>query len=123
MARFEISKGIAIEVENDSQSARILTICEEAKTHAENLLKHGYDYKDGYDYSVLSKLVEETWRTDWHKYVYDVYREVSCAEDIAYRKYAEADFLEYASHKDEADFDWDFYSDWHKDVYGFRPRR
>lgn len=30
-------------------------------------------------------------------------------------------FNEYRSHMDEPDFDWDFYSDWHKDMYGFRP--
>lgn len=30
-------------------------------------------------------------------------------------------FLEYKSHMNEPDFDWDFYSDWHKDMYGFRP--
>ena len=31
-------------------------------------------------------------------------------------------FLEYQSHMGEHDFDWGFYSDWHKDMYGFRPR-
>ena len=31
-------------------------------------------------------------------------------------------FIEYQSHMDEPDFDWDFYSDWHKDMYGYRPR-
>lgn len=31
-------------------------------------------------------------------------------------------FDEYRSHMGEPDFDWDFYSDWHKDMYGFRPR-
>lgn len=31
-------------------------------------------------------------------------------------------FLEYKSHMGEPDFDWGFYSDWHKDMYGFRPR-
>ena len=31
-------------------------------------------------------------------------------------------FNEYRSHMGEPDFDWDFYSDWHKDMYGFRPR-
>lgn len=31
-------------------------------------------------------------------------------------------FLEYQSHMGEPDFDWSFYSDWHKDMYGFRPR-
>lgn len=30
-------------------------------------------------------------------------------------------FNEYRSHMGEPDFDWDFYSDWHKDMYGFRP--
>ena len=30
-------------------------------------------------------------------------------------------FLEYKSHMGEPDFDWDFYSDWHKDMYGYRP--
>ena len=31
-------------------------------------------------------------------------------------------FLEYQSHMGELDFDWSFYSDWHKDMYGVRPR-
>lgn len=31
-------------------------------------------------------------------------------------------FCEYQSHMGEPDFNWDFYSDWHKDMYGFRPR-
>lgn len=63
-----------------------------------------------------------------HKPIYDftdmiknMYWELNEVEDRAYRQYAENDFLEYASHKGEADFDWDFYSDWHKDLYGFRP--
>ena len=30
-------------------------------------------------------------------------------------------FREYQSHMGEPNFDWDFYSDWHKDMYGFRP--
>ena len=34
----------------------------------------------------------------------------------------EAELFEYAKKKNEPDFDWDFYSDWYKDVYGFRPR-
>ena len=31
-------------------------------------------------------------------------------------------FHEYEKHMGEPNFDWDFYSDWHKDMYGFRPR-
>lgn len=32
-----------------------------------------------------------------------------------------AEFREYESHMGEPDFDWDFYSDWHKDFFGYRP--
>ena len=34
----------------------------------------------------------------------------------------ERKFHEYCTHMDEPDFDWGFYSDWHKDIYGYRPR-
>ena len=38
-----------------------------------------------------------------------------------YEDHIEA-FKEYESHMGEPDFDWSFYSDWHKDMYGYRPR-
>ena len=53
---------------------------------------------------------------------YRDYFKLASLNDEKYREYAEADFIEYASHKNEPNFDWDFYSDWHKDLYGFRPR-
>ena len=31
-------------------------------------------------------------------------------------------FKAYEARMGEPDFDWGFYSDWHKDMYGFRPR-
>lgn len=31
-------------------------------------------------------------------------------------------FNEYCTHKGEPDFDWGLYSDWHKDLFGVRPR-
>lgn len=34
---------------------------------------------------------------------------------------SEREFHEYAKHMNEPDFDWNYYSDWHKDIYGFRP--
>lgn len=58
---------------------------------------------------------------DFADMIENMYWELKSIEDRAYRKYAEADFLEYASHKNEPDFDWDFYSDWYKDLYGHRP--
>lgn len=42
--------------------------------------------------------------------------------DKKYYDYAIDDFLEYESHMNEPNFDWGFYSDWHKDIYGYRPR-
>lgn len=52
----------------------------------------------------------------------EMYWELDEIESRAYRKANMAQFLEYQSHMNEPDFDWDFYSDWHKDMYGFRPR-
>ena len=57
----------------------------------------------------------------YEEIIKDMYWELHDVEKEAYRQYAEKDFLEYASHKNEPDFDWDYYSDWHKDLYGFRP--
>ena len=51
----------------------------------------------------------------------ELYWEISAYYDNKYY-YDNIDaFDEYRSHMDEPDFDWDFYSDWHKDMYGFRP--
>lgn len=52
----------------------------------------------------------------------DLYWEISAYYDHKYY-YDNIDaFNEYRSHMGEPDFNWDFYSDWHKDMYGFRPR-
>ena len=51
-----------------------------------------------------------------------LYWEIDAYEqDRYYYDHIEA-FREFESHKDEPDFDWDFYSDWHKDMFGYRPR-
>lgn len=42
-------------------------------------------------------------------------------DDEYYEENIEA-FREYESHYGEPDFDYGFYSDWHKDIFGFRPR-
>lgn len=77
-------------------------------------------------YKVLDSNLEkasydERFRAFYNECYHD-YMTLSAIENDKYREYAEADFLEYASHKNEPNFDWDFYSDWHKDLYGFRPR-
>lgn len=120
--RVEIVKDFFIEVADDSLEAKVFGTIAYAKAHIEFLQSHDYEERDGYDWHILANLVDETWDTEYHDLVYNVYNEVNFVENEAYREYAEADFLEYASHKDEADFDWNYYSDWHKDIYGFRPR-
>lgn len=114
--------GVMVEVSKDSFDARVLEVVEYVKAHIDFLQTHKYDERDGYDWSILSKLVDDTWNTDYHSLVYNLYKEVNAIEDKLYRDYAEADFLEYAKHKNEDGFDWGFYSDWHKDIYGYRPR-
>ena len=88
------------------------------------------DYKKAKYPHEIDKLMEEvSYRhiaphkpiDDFADIIKAMYWELVDVEDDAYRQYAEKDFLEYASHMNEPDFDWSFYSDWHKDIYGYRP--
>lgn len=123
---FTIADGVTIEVSEASPLVKVLSTIEYAKAHLEHLKTHSYKDRDDYDFNVLGDLVDLTFYDDaykeYHDLVWKTYLEVENAEDEAYREYAEADFLEFASHKGEEGFDWDMYSDWHKDLYGFRPR-
>lgn len=42
-------------------------------------------------------------------------------EDEKYREENMEKFLAYEKRMNEPDFDWDYYSDWHKDMFGYRP--
>ena len=64
----------------------------------------------------------------WNK-AYDEYSKLTAIVDERYRERNQADFdAFYAKHiqgKSWEEIDpeaWGFYSDWHKDMYGFRPR-
>ena len=56
---------------------------------------------------------------------YDTYRTqfwlLDEVEDEEYYEENIQEFREYESHMNEPDFDWGFYSDWHKDMFGYRP--
>lgn len=52
----------------------------------------------------------------------ELYWEISAYWDNQYYYDNIDKFHEYEKHMNEPDFDWDFYSDWHKDIFGFRPR-
>lgn len=51
-----------------------------------------------------------------------IFEEVSEYLDDEYYNDNLIAFLEYKERMGQPDFDWDFYSDWHKDMYGYRPR-
>jgi hypothetical protein len=64
----------------------------------------------------------------WHEY-YNEYNKLSAILDERYRAENQASFdAFYEKHIkgrswEEIDQEaWDFYSDWHKDMYGYRPR-
>lgn len=44
-------------------------------------------------------------------------------EDEEYREDNWEKFREYELKMHEPDFDWGFYSDWHKDMFGYRPHK
>ena len=52
---------------------------------------------------------------------YRVYEELNYIEDEEYREENMADFRAYELKMNEPDFDWGWYSDWHKDMFGYRP--
>lgn len=76
----------------------------------------------------LSKILDRTFGADWDK-AYDEYCVLNAQEDEDYRAENEDKLLEfYHKHIEGKTADtidqgaWDFYSDWHKDVYGYRPK-
>lgn len=117
--------GINFHVSDESKEAQVLDVLQSADKRIQ-AIKNGVAYNElpqfkwsqcddlmrEFDYGVNPALYRVLW---------NAWQEEDAWSNQAYRDYAEADFLEYASHKNEPDFDWDFYSDWHKDLYGFRP--
>lgn len=61
---------------------------------------------------------------------YSEYNALNAVLDERYREESQADFdAFYAEHIEGKSWeeidpdDWDYYSDWHKDMYGFRPHK
>ena len=52
---------------------------------------------------------------------YACYCTINAVEDDEYREANMAEFKAYEAKMGQPDFDWDFYSDWHKDMFGYRP--
>jgi len=52
---------------------------------------------------------------------YHCYSVINSVEDEEYREENWEKFKAYEARMNEPDFDWDYYSDWHKDMFGYRP--
>ena len=117
--------GITFHVSDNSKEAQVLDVLQSAENRIQ-AIKNGVAYNElpEFKWSQCDDLMREF---DYgvnpalYRVLRNAWREEDSWDNQAYRDYAEADFREYASHKNEPDFDWDFYSDWHKDLYGFRP--
>lgn len=57
---------------------------------------------------------------DWDV-AYKCYSTLWAIEDEEYREEHMQEFKAYEARMGEPDFDWDYYSDWHKDMFGYRP--
>ena len=77
-------------------------------------------------YNVLSNKLDEVAysddRSEWDE-TYEQYNLLNSIEDEIYREENYEKFREYEKKMGEPDFDWDYYSDWHKDMYGYRPHK
>lgn len=119
--------GVTFELVSDL-AIKVFSAVAEVEEYINKLHTMPYDECGVYPQAIHDLMYEAEY-ADSHDAIYvyadmikGAYWDLSNADHNAYRDYAEADFLEYAKHKNEPDFDWDYYSDWHKDIYGFRPR-
>lgn len=55
--------------------------------------------------------------------VYAYHNLIESVIDDIYREENMESFRAYEQRMNEPDFDWDFYSDWHKDMFGYRPHK
>ena len=76
----------------------------------------------------LTKVLDFGISEDWDA-AYKEYCELNIVLDNRYREENEGKFLEFYKEYIEGKSleeidpeDWSYYSDWHKDMYGFRPR-
>lgn len=76
----------------------------------------------------LSKILDSTFGIEWDS-AYDEYVRINNELEKRYREENKSAFDDYyTKHIKGKTFDkidpehWSFYSDWHKDMYGFRPR-
>lgn len=73
-------------------------------------------------YDDISSLMDSRdYASDMWSTLYEIYNWYCAVDDDEYREENMADFRAYEARMNEPDFDWDYYSDWHKDMFGYRP--
>ena len=126
-----INANVTVETE-DATLIRVYKAIEAVKAHIKNLETMPYESVPHWDYHELSELMDATYYDE----AYEPYEELirhyywleHDASHEAYVRYAEADFRAFErEHIKDGVFvgseaDYGFYSDWHKDIYGYRPR-
>lgn len=117
--------GINFEVSENSLTGKVAKAFTQVDEYV-NAVKSGVEYEalPRFDYNVIYDLVDETWNSELHEVVWDKYNEYNYYHSIAYKKYAEGDFLKYFLNGVPSIEECNdaCLSDWHKDIYGYRPR-
>lgn len=72
-------------------------------------------------YNKCNEILDQQKCDDMWSHVYGCYCRLTAIEDEEYREANMEKFREYEARMNEPDFDWSYYSDWHKDMFGYRP--
>ena len=72
-------------------------------------------------YKKCTDILDQQNCDDMWSHVYNCYCRLTSIEDEEYREANMAEFKAYEARMNEPDFDWGYYSDWHKDMFGYRP--
>lgn len=127
----QINAYVTVDTE-DAILIRVYKAIEAVKKHIADLETLPYDEVPSWDYHELSELMDATYYSDEYKPYAELIRHYYWAEseashDAYHRRYiGELRAFEAKHIKDGVFYgteaDYDFYSDWHKDVHGYRPR-
>lgn len=113
---FEVESKDAIDYFTAVQCTEIMKTHDYLSKESTEAYHKAYEIASDYMDKIAYGLIESDYPFD------QLYWYISRLEHEQYFEHSIDDFREYCTHMDEPDFDWDFYSDWHKDLFGHRPR-
>ena len=122
---FTITADVTVTVDSESSLCKVMEAVALAKVAEKAMESLPYNqtgevYRKGY--KALTALMDDpNYREFWDE-LYSAYCDLTFAQDMAYKKFAEGDFLKHFLNGVPSDEKRDFLSDWHKDIYGYRPR-